>query len=250
MRLLWIWGSISLMSISYAQILPDTISAFSVAPNILPLRDWKKFSYHDFQSSFPDAKLSLKHFYEPPVIPDNPFLIDMRGHPMYTPRFVSDELNLIMNRPRDNAFVPILGVAFLALQLAQKHLLLTEKKEIQPGDLAQVPEGLPILCLLWKNYPRTAGELYQDSTLSARYTMLTLQNLLSEMTENKLVRQREIDNSPLEYYPALSCSKYSDLVDRGLADSTLTREQHAILKDLRNSPLLIEISLSPDRKSH
>ncbi len=250
MRFQWILSSIGLISISYAQILPDTVTTLSVAPNILPLRDWKKFSFQDLQSSFPDTKLSMKDFYKPPVIPENPFLLDMRGHPMYTPRFVTDELNLIMNRPRDNAFVPILGVAFLALQLAQKHLLLTEKKEIQPGDLAQVPEALPILCLLWKNYPRTAGELYQDSTLSTRYTMTTLQNLLSEMTDNKLIRQKTIEDKPLEYYPALSCKQYADLIDRGLADSTLSDEQRAIIKDLKYSPLLIEISVSPEKKNH
>jgi predicted transcriptional regulator len=233
-----------------AQVPADSTNPFSVAPNILPLRDWHKFSYDELHLNYPASKPGLKYYYTPPVISENPFLVDMRGHPMYTPRFVTDELNLIMNRPRDNAFVPVLGVAFLAMQLAQKYLLISEKTAIKPADIAEVPEGLKLLHLLWQNSPQHTDQMYQDSTLSENYTMLTLQELLDKMTDNKLVRQKTVENGPIEYYPALNREAYINLLDIGLADTTLSAGQHEILHQIENSPYLVKPHMIPDEKKN
>ena len=56
------------------------------------------------------------------IMPKNYYKIDYRSSSYYVPRMVKDELSLIMNRPKDKSFVPILGVAFLAAQLASKYI--------------------------------------------------------------------------------------------------------------------------------
>ncbi len=250
MKYFMFFNILILISCTSAQVPADTTTPFTIAPNILPLRDWKKFSFQKLNVGYPDTKLSMKDFYSPPVISDNPFFIDMRENSFYTPRFVTDELNLIMNRPRDNAFVPILGVAYLAWQLAQKHLLISEKTAITPLDILQVPEGLPVLGLLWDHSPQKTEELYKDSTLSTNYTMMTLEDLLSKMGDNKLVRQKTIDNDQTVYYPALNRDNYADLLERGAADSTLSQNQKTIIHALKASPLLLDINLVPEKKKN
>lgn len=235
-------------TILFGQVRVDTTGAFSIAPNVLPLRNWSKFTYDDLHLNYPDLKPDLRNFYKQPVIPDNPFLVDMRGHPLYTPRFVTDELNMIMNRPKDTAFLPVLGVAFLAFQLAQQHLLIAAKTEITPRDILTAPDGLNILHLLWKKSPRTASELYKDSTLAEQYTMKTLESMLSKMTDNKLLRQKVIENSPVDYFAAINRQSYIDLVDRGMVDSTLTMQQRTILQKLKTSPYLSDFTTIPEKK--
>ncbi len=230
------------------QTVADTTNPFSIAPNVLPLRDWHKFSYSELQLNYNTLKPGIMDYYTPPVIPENPFLIDMRDHPMYTPRFVSDELNLIMNRPRDNAFVPILGVAFLAMQLAQKHLLISEITAITPRDILVVPEGIEVLDLLWDHAPQRAAELYRDSTLSEEYTMVLLEDLLTKMTDNKLVRKKTVENEPALFFPALTRQDYIELINRGIADSTLTASEQRRLHELRRSPFLTAFDLNPAKK--
>jgi predicted transcriptional regulator len=226
----------------------DSAGVFSIAPNVLPLRNWSKFTYDDLHLNYPELKPDLRNFYRQPVIPDNPFLVDLRGNPFYTPRFVTDELNMIMNRPKDTAFIPVLGVAFLALQLAQQHLLISAKTEITPRDILQVPDGLVILRLLWEKSPRTAPELYKDSTLTEQCTMKTLEEILSRMADNKLVRQKMVENSPVDYFAALSRQNYIDLLDRGMVDSTLTLQQKTILEKLKTSRYLSDYVTNPGKK--
>ncbi len=85
---------------------------------ILPLRNWQIISGEYIQMEKESDDLNIYDYISPDYIPRNPFELDLRRTSNYVPREVRDELNLIMNRPRDSAFLPILPVAFIALQLA------------------------------------------------------------------------------------------------------------------------------------
>ena len=102
---------------------------------ILPLRDWENLSDQYIDLNNEAKMLNIYNFISPNFIPKNPFEVDFRRTSGYVPRQVRDELNLIMNRPRDSAFIPILPVAFIALQLAGQYLLLQLKTEINAEDI-------------------------------------------------------------------------------------------------------------------
>jgi hypothetical protein len=127
---------------------------------------------------------------------------------------VRDELNLIMNRPRDNAFVPILPVAYLALQLASKYLIVQQKTEITVTDVKNAEAGYPILEELWKKNPQTLSELYQTDSLQKKYTMLELQRLVGILVDNKLVKRKLVENSETQFFYALEKMRYDQLAEQ------------------------------------
>jgi hypothetical protein len=155
---------------------------------VLPLRNWLDPADHFFELKHENNKLDINQFISPNIISKDPFKLDVRGSSYYVPRMVRDELNLIMNRPRDNAFVPILPVAFLALQLATKYLLIQLKTEITTQDIENGQEGFPILKELWKKNPQTLSELYKIEELRDNYTMLELQRLIEILRNSIFLR--------------------------------------------------------------
>jgi hypothetical protein len=127
---------------------------------------------------------------------------------------VRDELNLIMNRPRDNAFLPILPVAFLAIQLASQYLIVQQKTEITVTDVKNAEEGYPILERLWKKNPQTLSELYQSDSLQDKYSMLELQRLMGILVDNKLVKRKLVEKSETQFFYALEKMRYDQLAEQ------------------------------------
>jgi len=189
-------------------------SMVSYSKPVLPLRNWQDHSDKYFQLKQENSQLDISLYISPTILPRDPFKVDMRGTSNYVPRMVRDELNLIMNRPRDNAFVPILPAAFLALQLASKYLLVQKKTEITFQDIENGKDGVPLLKELWTDNPQTLTELYKKPDIKENYTMLELQKLVKILIDNKLVKRKLIENSETKYFYALDKIKYEQLIEK------------------------------------
>ena len=194
----------------------NTINAdsniFSFPKPILSLRNWQDPTNELIEIEHNSSHINIMDYITDPFINDNPFNRDMRSSSLYVPKTVRDELNLIMNRPRDSAFLPVLPIAFLALQMASKYLLIQSKTRIRWEDIKQSEEGLPILEHLWKSSPQTTSQLYQHADLSEQYTMRTLQEMLNILIDNKLVRQKVLENEQTQYFPALNKESYKLII--------------------------------------
>jgi predicted transcriptional regulator len=189
---------------------------------LLPLRNWQDPSDQYFKIKHEGNKLDIYQYISPNAFQTDPFKLDMRGSSYYVPRTVRDELNLIMNRPKDTAFVPILPVAFLALQLASQYLLVQQKTEITPQDVMNAQEGFPILEELWKKNPQTLSELYKTTALEDNFTMLELQKLIGILVDNKLVKRKLIEESETQYFYALEKMQYDHLLERGKVEKNIS----------------------------
>jgi hypothetical protein len=189
---------------------------------LLPLRDWQDPSDHYFKLKHMGNKLDIYQYISPNAFSADPFKMDMRGSSYYVPQTVRDELNLIMNRPKDSAFIPILPAAFLALQLASKYLLVRKKTEITPQDVMSAQEGYPILEELWKRNPQTLSELYKTTKLRDNYTMLELQRLVGILVDNKLVKRKLIEGGETQYFYSLEKIQYDQLAERGKVEKNIS----------------------------
>jgi predicted transcriptional regulator len=165
----------------------------------------------------------------PPSTINNPFQMDIRTSSYYVPRMVRDELNLIMNRPRESAFVPVLGVAFIAFQLAQKYLFIRSKTTITSFDLLSAKDDLDILETLWEKSPQNIGEIY-NKLPGLNPTLPHLENRLELLQDHKLIRTRKTELHTL-YFPAISKESFRSKIIEALSDSTLTEKQKKTLQN-------------------
>jgi hypothetical protein len=120
-----------------------------------------------------------------------------------------------MDRPRDSAFLPILPVAFIALQMAGKYLLIRHKTEITIENILNAEEALPVLQMLWITSPQTLTELYEKQPIRDKHTMRDLERLVNILIDNNLVRTRVIENAQTKYFAAIQEPVYQDLKRRG-----------------------------------
>jgi len=192
----------------------DSSNRVNFPKPVLPLRNWKDPSYQYFELKVDGDNLDISQYISPNIFFVDPFKMDTRGSSYYVPRTVRDELNLIMNRPKDSAFVPIMPVAYLALQLASQYLFVRQKIEITPQDVQKAQEGYPILQELWKKNPQTLSELYKRAQLKDKYTMLELKKLIDILDDNKIVKRKLIENSETQYFYAIGESQYNQLFEQ------------------------------------
>lgn len=204
-------------------------SAVSYPKPILPLRNWFDQTDQFFDLKQEANKLDIYQYISlSNIIPKDAFRLDMRGSSYYVPRMVRDELNLMMNRPRDNSFIPILPAAFLALQLANQYLLVQMKTEITWQDVENCKEGLPVLEELWKEAPQTLSGLYKKDKLRDNYTMIELQRLTDILIDNKLIKRKLIEKSETQYFYALDKKQYFELIERGKNESIMSRQNQKV----------------------
>jgi len=183
---------------------------------VLPLRNWFDPTDKYFELKPETNNLDINQYISPSnIIPRDPLKLDVRGSSYYVPSMVRDELNQIMNRPRDNAFVPILAAAYLALQLSAKYLLIEKKTAITWQDVENSRVGRPILEELWQESPQTISKLYKREKLKSNYTMMELQRLTEILIDNKLVKRKLIENSETQYFYALAKNQYLYLIEQG-----------------------------------
>ena len=101
---------------------------FSIQPKYLLPLSRSDIQFQNFNLNYNNRLPESGYYYTPEHLHRNPFGPDTRYGSFYTTRLVRDELNTMMHRPKDNAFVPVLGVAYIAMQMASKYLLV--KKEL------------------------------------------------------------------------------------------------------------------------
>jgi len=187
------------------------------------LIDWHNYN---------QTELSLKYYnknsifennrYHPSnVMPKDPFKLDYRSGSYYVPRMVKDELNLMMNRPKDNSFVPILGVAFIAAQLASKYIFVQDKLKISANNVINSIDDYEILKFLWIKNPQTSSHLYEKSVLHEKYTMNELNIKINNLIDNKLVKQKNLEDQELQFFPAIKKSEYKQLLQQVSADTSV-----------------------------
>jgi hypothetical protein len=200
---------------------------------VLPLHNWQILTDTYVEFGKTSTALNVYDYISPDYIPRNPFELDLRGTSNYVPRQVRDELNLMMNRPRDSAFLPILPVAFLALQLASQHLLISKKTEITAQDIKGSEIALPILEHLWAESPQTLTQLFKHEDLANRYTMQQLEKHMFLLIDNKLVKTRKIENAETKYFFALDRRHYLNILKKAKEKEEALRypESSVILSD-------------------
>jgi len=189
---------------------------------VLPLPDLQTIDYRDLELAHQNSQLNVYQYISRDIFPTNPFEVDLRYSSNYVPRMVRDELNQIMDRPRDNAFIPILPVAFIALQLASQYLLIRHKTEITVENIINAEEAMPVLKMLWLKSPQTLSELYEKQSISDQHTMRDLGRLIDLLIDNNLVRTRVIENAETKYFSACNETTYRELKKRG---ELLTKEK-------------------------
>ena len=182
---------------------------------VLPLRNWSDMNDRYIDLEHPSNSLDPQKYIVPVYISDSPFSLDLRETSNYVPPMVRDELNLIMNRPKDAAFLPILPVAFLAMQLASQYLIVQKKTEITYKDIINSTDALPVLHCLWAQSPQTLTALFHCDSLQKSDTVMGLQQKLDLLIKNKLIRQRVIENAETKYFPAISKKEYDDIRVQG-----------------------------------
>jgi hypothetical protein len=216
-------AQIGLQTPTYKATLHSDTSNVRFPQPVLPLRDWYDRSDSYFRLKHEISELDISRYISVDnIVPSDPFKLDMRGSSYYVPRMVRDELNLIMNRPRESAFVPILPAAFLTLQLASKYLLVQKKTEITVQDVENAKEGYPILKELWKKNPQTLSELYKINHFNNDYTMLELQKIIDLLVDNKLVKRKLMEKSETLYFYALEEFQYNQLLEKGKFEEQLS----------------------------
>lgn len=194
-------------------------------------------------NNFNQFELSLKYYnnnynfnnnrYHPiNVMPKDPLKIDYRSGSYYVPRIVKDELNLIMNRPKDNSFVPILGVAFIAAQLASKYLFVQNMIKINNENILNSIDNFEILNELWKQKPQTATQLYLLPKIYNKYTLKVLLKNIEILIENKLVKQKNVEDAELLYFPSISKTEFDQYLKKLSTDSTITRTNRDKIKKI------------------
>jgi len=227
-----------LILLIYFVITTYSIAQIELTPKVFELSDstkaknnikWQNLNnWHNYNQT----ELSLKYFnknnnidnnrYHPSnVMPKDPFKLDYRSSSYYVPRMVKDELSLIMNRPKDNAFVPVLGVAFIAAQLAAKYVFVQDKLKISNENILNTIDEFGIMNELWKKSPQTSSELYKISKLRNKFTLKELNYRMNNLIDNKLVKQKNLEDQELQYFPAISKSEYDKLFQQINTDSTI-----------------------------
>jgi len=214
----------------YAQFLNQNSDSiiFSLQPAILPLKDWHKFEMEKLELEY--SKIEHEHlkFLPKPsdIIPKNPFDLDFRSSSYYVPRTVRDELNLIMNRPKEGCFVPIFTVALLAVQLAQKYVFIFPMIEINGNNVLNSYQNFPIILELWRESPQTLPQLYTKDSLNNTMTVKELQNKLELLSDNKLIKIKIIPNGEIQYFPGLTRFEMHTLLEKCMADTTFSKMDH------------------------
>jgi predicted transcriptional regulator len=103
------------------------------------------------------------------------------------------------------------------MQMASKYILIQTKTRINKENIEQTRRALPVLEHLWKQNPQTTTQLYQQPDIYEKCTMKTLQEMINLLIDNKLIRQKVIENSQTQYYPAISKKSYEVIVSESEA---------------------------------
>ena len=198
---------------------------FSIQPKYLLPQSRSDIQYQNFNVYYNRQVPKNRYNYTPDHLHQNPFGPDIRYSSFYTTRLVSDELNTMMHRPKDNAFVPVLGVAYIAMQMVSKYLLVKSELRIKPENILNCDSQLPIIEALWSDSPQTCKELYQLEHFNQKYTYKELESDINILVDQNLVKVKRLENEEIQYFPALDRSALHTTLETGRKDSLFTISQ-------------------------
>ena len=199
-----------------------TSDLFSIKPKLLVPQSRSEIQLQNINLEYKFVPLNNNYHYTPDHLTSNPFGMDTRSSSFYTPRFIRDELNVMMSRPKDHAFVPVLGVAFIAAQMIGKYLLVERELQINPENILKCHKQIPILEELWQNNPQTCNQLYKIEYFNQAYTFKDLEININVLVDEKLVKVKRLENDELQYFPAINKSKLQFTLKEGRKDSLRT----------------------------
>jgi len=193
------------------------------------------FDLHQMELTYPVA--SYQSFLNRSLadLTVNPFTIDTRESSYYVPVRVRDELNLIMNRPRDSAFLPVLGVAWIAYQLGSKYLEIRRKNTIDHEELLNARPALPLLYSLWRNYPQTPAQLYHHQEIQSIMTFSQLLEDLALLQRNNLIKSRFYSVDSIQYFPGLFRAGMLSIIDAADGNPVIPESDRNTLQSIRKS---------------
>jgi len=225
MRLYFILMLIISKSLIGQETPSDSVSnyiLFSVKPKYLLFENKKIFYSPDIHLHYKSPQFNKMYHYNPPDISSTPWGIDTRSSSYYTPRLVRDEMNAIMNRPKDQAFLPVLGVAYLAYLMASKYIFIKGKLEISADDVLLCKDQMDIIVALWKKNPQTVDQLYKQKPFQDNYTYIKLEKAIGLLADQNLVKTKKLENDEIQYFPAITKSELEHTLEKGKKDTLLS----------------------------
>jgi hypothetical protein len=204
------------------------------------------FIYHSDNIFSPQINLKYpakeityyRNFYSPKItIPSNPLQLDYRISSSYVPVHVRNEITHIMDRPYDSNFVPLFGMALLAVKLASQFLIIQDKIRISADNIIHSRDAMDILKQLWNKSPLTNTELYDLKDIREKLTFHQLEKKVSILTDNKLVKEKRIENNQIQLFPAKSKEELIDLIEKMLSEKEYSdkiyQDLYSILTSIR-----------------
>jgi len=182
--------------------------------------------------TFPVEKIPPRYYNPRNVIPENPLMLDYRHHSYYTPKMVQDKLDLIMNRPRSDSFVPLPSLALLTASVALQYINLKEEIEIKASDYAVNKKYWPVLLALWQESPLTAEDIYKRCYFSDKRSFTILEKELEHLTKQKLVRKKLVEKASDQYFASQSAEQVKFLLKDAAQTEKLSLEQTQLINDL------------------
>ena len=176
-----------------------------------------------------------------PKPPRTPLDIDMRESSYYTPRNVQDKLDQIMNRPRRDTFMPALAIAAFAVSVAAKQLQVEKLFELDAMDYLVTDAEFEILEQLWRRAPQTIDELYLESDLQKQKTAKLLQQKISALSDNNLIKTRGDGDKNILFFPAQKLDKVKELFKTELTDLSHSEQEIEQLKTFYNKLLTVKV---------
>ena len=77
---------------------------------------------------------------------------------------------------------------------------------------------------LWKKSPQTTSELYKIPMLKNKFTLKELNHKMNNLIDNKLVKQKNLEDQELQFFPAISKSDYEKLLQQINTDTTTVKK--------------------------
>lgn len=202
----------------FAQGVSDSLSADSLRQQLF------KADSISFQTIAPSQKLPQNLIR--PQTPHSPLDIDRRGSSFYTPRYVQDKMDNIMNRPRSDSFVPIFPMAVIAARIAMSQIDVDKLFEPAVRDYIMPDSTWQVLELLWEKSPQTIETIYPELKTEKPQTARTVERQLTLLAERGLLKTR-VDEQPQRvwFFPAQKRQEAAALLQSALRDSSLTPDQ-------------------------
>ena len=166
------------------------------------------------------------------VIPDNPLMMDYRYGSYYTPKEVSDQLALAMNRPRPDSFLPWPSLVLFGAYAAYQYFIHKDQFEIKARDYLLEPEDEIIMLALWKKSPQTVSQLLKNPQIYKYNSYNTLVNRMNRLEDRLLVKSKIIEKASMQYFPAQKKAEVIVLLSNALENDQLTMKERQRLVTL------------------